>query len=287
MMMTPLGENHRTHLLVCFLGIYVRELMAALELRRGWREGGPGTHWAIDPHATQPLLDEADTALRSARDCYQAWPMGRQAVWEPIPELAARSIVMARQHRATDDEAIIQATQDMLTQRGRSARALIDGLGQILGRTWAGLPRRTAAPLAKVEGAPLHEVKLDGRPVPNLDRLRAKGRYARSWWTRLAPGLAARSIRNDIRERLGPVIRETVEFYDRQLQAWIKAGLDRLVEHYESQAEPIREQVRRLRGTPEGSGDAEGRDQGEADLRALRQVMSAAPALYQPNTPSR
>ena len=65
------------------------------------------------------------------------------------------------------------------------------------------------------------------------------------------------------------MIRELVEFHDRQLLAWIKAGIDRLVESYESQAEPVREQVRHLLADPEGSEDAVERDQLESDLREL------------------
>jgi hypothetical protein len=94
---------------------------------------------------------------------------------------------------------------------------------------------------------------------------------SRPWWSPLLPGPAEWTIRSDLRDRLGPAIREVVEFYDQRLQTWLKAGLDRLVERYETQAGPVREQVRHPtveNDELETKGDP---DQLEADLRELSQ----------------
>jgi hypothetical protein len=61
-----------------------------------------------------------------------------------------------------------------------------------------------------------------------------------------------------------------VEFYDRQLESWVKANLARLVELYETQAGAFREQIRRLAAEAADAGTAGGESALKADLRELR-----------------
>jgi hypothetical protein len=197
--------------------------------------------------------------------------MERQTLWEVVPEAAARMVVNGRNPQEPGDDPIILTTQDTLTRRGRSAQELVVGLKQALGRALEGL-RRAAPPLAKADVVSDRDMKLGGLPGLDLDPLRARCRCSRPWWTTLLPGLAARTIRNDLQERFGLAIREVVEFYDRQLEAWVKAGIDHLVDYYESQAEPVREQVRRLTADHDEPGAAGEREQLEADLRELERA---------------
>ena len=61
-------------------------------------------------------------------------------------------------------------------------------------------------------------------------------------------------------------------FYDRQLQAWVKANVARLVELYETQAAAYREQLRRLAAGAAAADTALDGEDLEADLRELRQA---------------
>ena len=77
-----------------------------------------------------------------------------------------------------------------------------------------------------------------------------------------------------------PPLREQIVQHDRQLQAWLRAALGRLVEVYEAQAEVFREQARRLTAgetVHATGGEVPGL---EADLRELRAAgdSSARPA---------
>ncbi len=66
-----------------------------------------------------------------------------------------------------------------------------------------------------------------------------------------------------------------MQFYDRQLESWLKAKLAHLVELYETQAGAIREQIRRLATEPADATIAVDEDALEADLRELRAAESA------------
>src|SRR5512135_56658 len=102
---------------------------------------------------------------------------------------------------------LIKIVAGLITRRGRSAQELIVGLKQALGRALEG-QRRAAPPLAKADVVSDRDMKFGGLPGLDLDPLRARCRCSRPWWTTLLPGLAARTIRNDLQERFGPAIRE-------------------------------------------------------------------------------
>jgi len=262
----------------------VRESVStALELLMGRGGSGPGTDSGIDPATVRRLLDEADAAVRDAMGCSQDWSRDRHALWEQVPDSAARSIVATLSPESAGDEPIIQATRDTLTQRDRLARRLITRLKQDLGRSLDGL-RRVAAPLAAADVALLDDVQLGGLLAHDLGRLGGKYCPSRPWWATLVPGLAVRSIRNGIGNHLGSLIREVVELHDRQVQAWIRSNVNLLVESYETQAAPVREQVRRVLTNQDRSEDAGDRDQLESDLRELQQTADARRELRSAST---
>ena len=95
----------------------------------------------------------------------------------------------------------------------------------------------------------------------------------RTRWASFIPRLAVRAARRKIEKQFGEALVECVNTYDRQLQAWAEAELGRVVEQYELEAAPVREQVRRLASDEQNStadGDGQEKDALEAELRQLR-----------------
>jgi hypothetical protein len=159
--------------------------------------------------------------------------------------------------------------EEALLGRGRAAHELITRLQDILARALEGLAR--AAPLAHADPSSIRDFPAGGLPAINLDGLRGADSLRRPWWAGLARPLAVRATERRIWERFGRSIPDAVEFYDRNLESWVKAKLARLVELYEAQAGAFREQIRRLTvevGDADTAGDAHDL---AADLRELRQ----------------
>ena len=151
------------------------------------------------------------------------------------------------------------------------AHDLVAGLEQALRASLEGL--RRAWLLADDVTASRTGKKPAGLPIPDLDPFHAGSSKLRTWWASVIPRLAVRVARRRIEERFGEAILACVNTYDRQLQAWAKVEIERLVEHYEFEAAPVREQVRRLASDEAGSvASGDGKDRGalEADLRELR-----------------
>ena len=107
-------------------------------------------------------------------------------------------------------------------------------------------------------------MKPAGLPIPDLDRFHVVSSKLRTWWASFIPRLAVRAARRRIEEQLGEALVECVNTYDRQLQAWAKAELGRVVEHYELEAAPVREQVRRLASDEASSVASEREGQGRS-----------------------
>jgi len=84
--------------------------------------------------------------------------------------------------------------------------------------------------------------------------------------------------RRRLEDQFGAAIGSCVDSYDRQLQAWARSEVERLVEHYELEAAPIREQVRRAAADADRSPtdhDGQHVKDLEADLRELRRTDQA------------
>jgi len=89
------------------------------------------------------------------------------------------------------------------------------------------------------------------------------------------PPLADRVARRRLEDQFGEAIGSCVDSYDRQLRARARSEVERLVEQYELEAAPIREQVRRAAADADPSPtDRDGQDMNdlEADLRELRKT---------------
>jgi hypothetical protein len=89
-----------------------------------------------------------------------------------------------------------------------------------------------------------------------------------------------------INQRWGSTITETVSFHDRQLESWLKRKLAGLVDLFEAQAGAFREQIRRFRDDPAGSGPSVDLGDLESDLRELHAIATAGETVTeQPRAP--
>jgi hypothetical protein len=220
-----------------------------------------------DASAAQPVLDAADEAIRRARDQSSDWWEGRRTFAEWAPRLIAEAVVSA-QGSAHDGDGT-GVIEEVLLGRGRAAHELITRLQDILARALEALAR--AAPLAHADPSSIRDFPVGGLPPLKIDGIRGEDSLHRPWWTGIAPSLAVRATERRIWERFGRSIPDAVEFYDRNLESWVKAKLARLVELYEAQAGAFREQIRRLTvevGDADMAGDAQDL---AADLRELGQ----------------
>ena len=269
--LTPLLDRHRslTEASLRRKIANVREsVIAVLEtLLTKRRGGGPEDHAQVDSTAAR-LLEGADEAIRQARGCSLDWSADRQDLVEGIPRLAADAAVTGQD--TASESALARVMESVLARRGRAAHELITGLQETLARTLEALGR--AVPLANGETASVRDFHASGLPVLDLDRVRAESTPPRPWWAGLIPSLAVWTTEHVLRDRLGPLIGEVVVFYDRQLQAWVKANVARLVELYETQASAYREQLRRLAAGAAAADTALDGEDLEADLRELLQA---------------
>jgi hypothetical protein len=147
----------------------------------------------------------------------------------------------------------------------KTLRVSIDGMRQV-------------CPLASHAFTDGPDPKPAGLPVPDLEPLHARSLSPQPWWARVLPLLAVRVARSRIEDKLGGEIDACVDAYDRQLGAWVKLEIERLVEHYELKAAPAREQVRRLAadgGPSSAAQDGQNVEELEADLRELRRTNHA------------
>jgi GTP-binding protein EngB required for normal cell division len=211
------------------------------------------------------LLDEADNAIRRAREQAFDWSTSRDRLLEILLQRAA---AVASQHSTpASDDPLFHVAQDILPQRAGMARDLVAGLEKTLRAAAEGLRREW--PLADDDSHAPNETKSTGLPAADLDRFHARSSKLRPWWARAHPGLARLVARRRLETRFGEAIATSVDTYDRQLQAWTKVEVERLTQQYELSAAPIREQVRRLATIEPGSHEeCDGQDR-----RALQEAL--------------
>jgi hypothetical protein len=130
---------------------------------------------------------------------------------------------------------------------------------------------RRVSPLADADVTSVRDFHAGGLPTPNLDLLRHKWCVTTPWWAGIVPSLAVWSIERWVRRGFESELAEVVQFYDRQVQLWLKSNVARLVELYEAQASAFREQIRRLASQSTDSSVHVGDESLERDLRGLRQ----------------
>ena len=252
---------------------HLREsVVATLETLLARRQAGAADDRAgPDPAAARRLLDGADAAVRQARARCQDWTADAGALLEIVLRDAAAAVVSPPNRHAGAGEGPLEVVlQRVLAERGQMAHQAVTWLRQVLAETLEGL--QALAPPGRPEAAAVRDLAFRGLPAPELPA-GARLDASRPWWASPFPRLAVWATRRALEARLGPALRELILAHDRQLQAWLRAGLGQLVEQYEAQAEVFREQLRRA--TAEGSAapaDGQARDL-EADLQELRQTF--------------
>jgi GTP-binding protein EngB required for normal cell division len=274
--LAPLLDRHRTlaeESLKRKIAHLRESVIATLEtLRPKWGRGGRGDGVEVDTSATQRLLDEADAAIRRAREHSSNWWVGRRALAEEVPRFVAHAVVSAR--RAADDGDPARVVGEALRRRGQEAHELVVGLQETLAGTLERLS--SLAPLAHADPSSIQGFHAGGLPAMDLHGARSAASVKRPWWSGLAPSLAVRATERSIREQAGQAMTEAVEFYDRQLESWLKTMLARLIGSYEAQAAAFREQVRRLAMESASAGIAGAAAALEADLREVRGTLDDA-----------
>jgi GTP-binding protein EngB required for normal cell division len=269
--LAPLLEQHRALIEASLRRkiAYLRESVIAtletiLDRRRGGRtEGGH----SVDTAAAIRLLDEADEAIRHARDRSLNWSDDSLFFAESIPSLVADAILSAPPAAPATD--LARMVEETLCRRGIAAQEVVARLQDVLATTIESL--RRVSLLADADVTAVRDFHAGGLPTPNLGMLRDKSFVKKPSWARIIPPLAALSTERWVRRGFGSEIHEAVRFHDRQVQSWLRTNVARMVELYEGQASAFREQLRRLTSeSPEPSID-DGQGSLEADLRRLRQ----------------
>ena len=255
---------------------HLREaVIATLETLLARRRGGAADgHAGPDARAARRLLEGADAAIRQAQARCQDWTADGGALLEIVLRDAAAAVVSAPNHHAGGGDPIAAVVRTVLAERGQMAHDLVTELQRVLADTLEAL--QGLAPRGRPEAASVRDLAFRGLPAPEVPA-GARLHASRPWWAAPFPRLAVWATRRALEARLGPALREQVRLHDRQLRAWLRAGLGQLVEQYEAQAEVFREQARRVTAEGAPPAAAETRDL-EADLQELRQTVQPSPA---------
>lgn len=260
---------------------HVRESVVAvlqtIASRRG--EAGQGGNKADVQRADQ-LLNQADTAILRTKERCQDWPSDSPALVEIILRDAAQGLVRppANSERSGND-VVVRVVQDTLLQRAQMTRQVVGELQQTLRRTLEAIQGITG--LTSTDIGPVRDFILSELPILVLSGLREKLHPGSPWWRTLLPRWAVPVLRHWLEKRHGPTIDECVKAYNDQLQVWMKERVARLADIYQSQAEVLREQVRRT--TARGDSIRSAADAGDLmrDLGELqgREESAETPAV--------
>jgi GTP-binding protein EngB required for normal cell division len=272
----PLFERHRalTEKSLERKIAHVRESVVAvlqtMASKRG-EVGKTGGNKAAAERAEQ-LLNQAENAVLRTRERCQNWPSDAPAMVESILRDAAQGLVKppASSERPGND-VLLRVIQDTLLQRAQMTRQVASELQQTLRRTLEAIQGITG--LSSTDISPVRDFILSELPILVLSGLREKLHPSSPWWRALLPRWAVPILRQWLETRHGPTIHECVKAYNDQLEVWMKERIARLAELYQSQAEVLREQVRRT--TARGASVGGAADLGEL-MRDLGELQSGS-----------
>jgi hypothetical protein len=169
------------------------------------------------------------------------------------------------------DTAVAGAAQELLAQRGQTARQFVLELQQYLARTLEAL--RQADPEVQADISAIRDITFVGLPAPEIPSIDAAAPLGPPWWAALLPNQTRKRIQHRLAETLGPRLREQVALRDHQIHAWLKQSLATLIESYENQADIFRARAQHAHEPAEDGGNV------AEDLHALAQ------ACWQEDTP--
>lgn len=219
----------------------VGAVLKTMARRSAERGGSPGEVVA----RARALLEGADRDAQRFGEWVRDWTGNP----EPLVERILRGA--AARDGPAGAESLVGRARAVLGERGKQALDLARGLQDALARTLAGLA--AAGLVAGVDPGAVTRVALRG--LPDLDLGPLAGQVRAPWWGAI-PGLTARALR----AQFGDSLRALADEYDHHLRLWLTTVGQQLVEAFESQAEVVREQVRRLTTEPEGGAGGERHD---------------------------
>lgn len=255
----PLSDSHRklTELSLSRKAEQLREsiravLQTMLARRQGRREM---LAKAGDMETARRLLDEADAAIADAEKRRRKWSDHNGALVELILRNAAQGLVRpAEKTGAVPTQGVFpDAVQSVIRQAGQTAQAVVQHLQSRLQQILESLQQ--AAPLAATDVAPLRGFACRGLPNVDLPAELAGIDVSPPWWSRLLPGAAMHVTQQRLQRQCAAGLAEYVQLCNAHLRAWLKDSLGELSERYRSQAEVLREQLRRL-ARPVTPGDS-------------------------------
>jgi len=280
----PLFERHRAlaekslERKIAHVRESVIAVLQTIASRRG--ETGQRVGNRADVQRAEHLLSQAETAILRTRERCRDWPSDAPALVEIILRDAAQGLVKppadSEQHGS---DVLLRVIQDTLLQRAQMTRQVVSELQQTLRRTLEAIQGITG--LTSTDISPVRDFIVSELPILVLSGLGEKLRPGSPWWRTLLSRWAVPTLRRWLEKRHGPTIHECAKAYNDQLQVWMKERVTRLADIYQSQAEVLREQVRRT--TARGASIGSTADAGDLmrDLRELqvREQSEEAPAV--------
>ena len=236
---------------------------ATLETLLRRRGAGAGAAASLESElaGARPLLDRADEAIRHARQEALDWSSNPATTHRHHPSTcrAGGAVQPSVVGRARPTVPRCPASAARSSQDGAD---LVGGLHETLRTSFAQL--RAAWPFADPANGFSGESKRDGLPVPDLRRFHAPSWLLRPWWH---PGSLACHPRGETpaRRSVRSVHRNVRRYVRPAASVLDQEEIEQLVERYELEVTPIREQVRRLAASEPGSGA----DRDEHDRGAL------------------
>ena len=247
-------------------------------------EAGEANRADLDAQRAGQLLSQADNAILRTKEQCRDWSLDGAALVAIILQDAAQALVQSpKTSKQASSEVVVRVIRDVLLQRAQMARQAVTGLQQSLRRALETI--QEIAGLAGTDIAPVRDFVCSEQPILVLSGLREKCHPAAPWWRTLLPRWAASVLRGWLKKRLGPTIQEFVNGYNEQLEVWMKGRMVQLTEAYQSQAEVLREQVRRIKMRSSPAGSAEDMKDLTHDLRELQKNDESEEAAMVPTTP--
>lgn len=254
-------------------------IRAVLETMLAKRQGEPRTgKEAGDPDTARRLMDEADAAIAHAERRCREWSDHNAALVAAILGDAARRLVQQAGTPAGHvRDALPGAVQGFLGQAAQTAQMAVQGLQATLQRVLESLQQAT--PLAATDVEPIRSFTRRGLPNIEPPPVPATVRVSPPFWSRFLPQTAVRTTQQRLRQQCEDIVAEHVQLHHAHVRAWLKDSVRELTERYQSQAEVLREQLRRLaRPAAAGNAGAEA-DELRRDLERLEAAWpSDAPA---------
>lgn len=215
----------------------------------------------------QRLLEKGDDAIRGAELTAAEWADDQSGTPEIVLGRIAHQPLQPPRRTVTGEETVKQVVANALQERGRSAVHFVEQVRSQLTHLLRAVADQAHS--FRIEPAVLDEVGTDGLPVPEETLPLSDDGAILPWWRAAVGPLAEPLVFRHLAKRLGPMIREVLHVYDRQLSVWMRDRVSRLTTAYFPQVAVVREQLRRDRVVAEsGDIDLEGLAR---DIDLLRQ----------------